>query len=166
MESKGLIFSGQDETKERMDIIEMSTKDHPFFMGVQYHPEYKSRPAQSIAQRLRFCFEFGGRHRHSLALWRQRATPIRPADPPWHFIPRRTWGRCWRNAVQTAQVRTGRHSGSEWTEWRVVQETGSWGCTGLFGHAHAQCPCSVAWALLHSCPAMERTCWSVLQRHS
>ncbi|CAL1148815.1 unnamed protein product [Cladocopium goreaui] len=27
MESKGLIFSGQDETKERMDIIEMSTKD-------------------------------------------------------------------------------------------------------------------------------------------
>lgn len=46
MESKGLIFSGQDETKERMDIIEMSTKDHPFFMGVQYHPEYKSRPGQ------------------------------------------------------------------------------------------------------------------------
>lgn len=44
MESKGLIFSGQDETKERMDIIEMSTKEHPFFMGVQYHPEYKSRP--------------------------------------------------------------------------------------------------------------------------
>lgn len=44
MESKGLVFSGQDETKERMDIIEMATKDHPFFMGVQYHPEYKSRP--------------------------------------------------------------------------------------------------------------------------
>ncbi|CAJ1332564.1 unnamed protein product [Effrenium voratum] len=46
MEAKGLIFSGQDETKERMDIIEMSPKEHPFFMGVQYHPEYKSRPGQ------------------------------------------------------------------------------------------------------------------------
>ncbi|OLP89325.1 CTP synthase [Symbiodinium microadriaticum] len=46
MEKKGLIFSGQDESKERMDIIEMATKDHPFFMGVQYHPEYKSRPGQ------------------------------------------------------------------------------------------------------------------------
>mmetsp|Transcript_56698 Transcript_56698/g.106396 ORF Transcript_56698/g.106396 Transcript_56698/m.106396 type:complete len:667 (+) Transcript_56698:55-2055(+) len=46
MEKKGLIFSGQDESKERMDIIEMSTKEHPFYMGVQYHPEYKSRPGQ------------------------------------------------------------------------------------------------------------------------
>lgn len=44
MEQKGLIFSGQDESKERMDIIELPTSEHPFYLGVQFHPEYKSRP--------------------------------------------------------------------------------------------------------------------------
>eukprot|EP00931_Biecheleriopsis_adriatica_P053189 TRINITY_DN310_c0_g2_i1.p1 TRINITY_DN310_c0_g2~~TRINITY_DN310_c0_g2_i1.p1 ORF type:complete len:691 (-),score=128.72 TRINITY_DN310_c0_g2_i1:59-1900(-) len=46
MQSKGLIFAGQDESKERMDVIELSRKDHPFYLGVQFHPEYKSRPGQ------------------------------------------------------------------------------------------------------------------------
>jgi len=46
MEEKGLIFSGQDEAKERMDIIELPLSEHPFYVGVQYHPEYKSRPGQ------------------------------------------------------------------------------------------------------------------------
>jgi CTP synthase len=45
-ESKGLMFSGQDESKERMDIIELPLSEHPFYLGVQYHPEYKSRPGQ------------------------------------------------------------------------------------------------------------------------
>merc|ERR1719276_508010 len=44
MEEKGLIFSGQDEAKERMDIIELPLSEHPFYLAVQYHPEYKSRP--------------------------------------------------------------------------------------------------------------------------
>eukprot|EP00441_Pelagodinium_beii_P014371 CAMPEP_0197655274 /NCGR_PEP_ID=MMETSP1338-20131121/39357_1 /TAXON_ID=43686 ORGANISM="Pelagodinium beii, Strain RCC1491" /NCGR_SAMPLE_ID=MMETSP1338 /ASSEMBLY_ACC=CAM_ASM_000754 /LENGTH=650 /DNA_ID=CAMNT_0043230899 /DNA_START=43 /DNA_END=1995 /DNA_ORIENTATION=+ len=46
MEKKGLVFSGQDESKERMDVIELPTSQHPFYLGVQYHPEYKSRPGQ------------------------------------------------------------------------------------------------------------------------
>eukprot|EP01061_Rhynchopus_euleeides_P048010 TRINITY_DN997_c0_g1_i1.p2 TRINITY_DN997_c0_g1~~TRINITY_DN997_c0_g1_i1.p2 ORF type:complete len:617 (+),score=302.58 TRINITY_DN997_c0_g1_i1:190-2040(+) len=41
-EEAGLKFTGRDESKERMDIIEI--KDHPFFLAVQYHPEFKSRP--------------------------------------------------------------------------------------------------------------------------
>merc|ERR1711972_329714 len=44
MEAKGLMFSGQDESKERMDVIELPTSEHPFYLGVQFHPEYKSRP--------------------------------------------------------------------------------------------------------------------------
>jgi CTP synthase len=44
MEKKGLIFAGQDESKERMDIIELPLSEHPFYLGVQFHPEYKSRP--------------------------------------------------------------------------------------------------------------------------
>jgi CTP synthase len=44
MQHKGLLFTGQDESKARMDIIELPLSEHPFYLGVQYHPEYKSRP--------------------------------------------------------------------------------------------------------------------------
>ena len=42
IESVGLEFIGRDETGERMEIAEL--KGHPFFVGVQYHPEFLSRP--------------------------------------------------------------------------------------------------------------------------
>jgi len=45
-EKRGLVFSGQDESKERMDIIELRPSEHPFYLAVQFHPEYKSRPGQ------------------------------------------------------------------------------------------------------------------------
>ncbi|KAF9203797.1 CTP synthase ura7 [Haplosporangium sp. Z 27] len=41
-ESKGLRFVGKDETGERMEIVELA--DHPYFVGVQYHPELLTRP--------------------------------------------------------------------------------------------------------------------------
>lgn len=41
LEEKGLTFIGKDETGVRMEIIEL--KDHPWFVGVQFHPEYLSR---------------------------------------------------------------------------------------------------------------------------
>ena len=44
LESKGMIFSGKDTTGERMEIIELPREVHPFFLGCQFHPEYKSRP--------------------------------------------------------------------------------------------------------------------------
>jgi len=37
----GLNFIGKDDKGERMEIVEL--KDHPFFVGVQFHPEYLSR---------------------------------------------------------------------------------------------------------------------------
>lgn len=37
----GLSFIGKDDKGERMEIIEL--KDHPWFVGVQFHPEYLSR---------------------------------------------------------------------------------------------------------------------------
>lgn len=42
LEKAGLSFIGKDETGRRMEIIEL--KDHPWFVGVQYHPEYISQP--------------------------------------------------------------------------------------------------------------------------
>uniref|UniRef100_A0A8C7IXN5 CTP synthase n=1 Tax=Oncorhynchus kisutch TaxID=8019 RepID=A0A8C7IXN5_ONCKI len=41
-EGKGFHFVGQDIEGERMEIIELD--DHPYFVGVQYHPEFTSRP--------------------------------------------------------------------------------------------------------------------------
>jgi len=41
-EKKGLIFSGNSLDKNLPEIIEL--KNHPWFIGVQFHPEFKSRP--------------------------------------------------------------------------------------------------------------------------
>ncbi|XP_074509240.1 CTP synthase 1b [Sebastes fasciatus] len=41
-EEKGFQFVGQDVEGERMEVIELD--DHCYFVGVQYHPEFTSRP--------------------------------------------------------------------------------------------------------------------------
>jgi len=40
----GLKFVGRDESGERMEVAEISSSEHPFYVGCQYHPEFKSRP--------------------------------------------------------------------------------------------------------------------------
>ena len=37
-------FVGKDETGQRCEIFEL--EDHCFYVGVQYHPEFKSRPGR------------------------------------------------------------------------------------------------------------------------
>ena len=41
-EKEGLTFVAHDEEGKRMEIVELA--DHPYFVGVQYHPEYLTRP--------------------------------------------------------------------------------------------------------------------------
>uniref|UniRef100_A0A8C0GYL1 CTP synthase n=1 Tax=Chelonoidis abingdonii TaxID=106734 RepID=A0A8C0GYL1_CHEAB len=41
-EEKGLKFVGRDIEGSRMEIIEL--ENHPYFVGVQFHPEFSSRP--------------------------------------------------------------------------------------------------------------------------
>ncbi|EDN93841.1 hypothetical protein SS1G_09708 [Sclerotinia sclerotiorum 1980 UF-70] len=41
LHSGGLEFVGKDDKGERMEIVEI--KDHPWYVGVQFHPEYLSR---------------------------------------------------------------------------------------------------------------------------
>ena len=41
-EKKGMIFSGLSPNDNLPEIIEL--KNHPWFIGVQFHPEFKSRP--------------------------------------------------------------------------------------------------------------------------
>ncbi len=42
LEAKGLVISGVNPEKNLAEIIEL--KKHPFFVGTQFHPEFKSRP--------------------------------------------------------------------------------------------------------------------------
>ena len=42
LEKHGLVVSGESPDREFVEIVEL--KDHPFFIAVQFHPEFKSRP--------------------------------------------------------------------------------------------------------------------------
>lgn len=44
LEKKGLIIAGANPERDLAEIIELPRKIHPFFVGVQFHPEFKSRP--------------------------------------------------------------------------------------------------------------------------
>jgi len=43
LENAGLIFSGR--TNNRMEILEL--EDHPYYVGTQFHPEFRSRPGRA-----------------------------------------------------------------------------------------------------------------------
>jgi len=42
MSEKGLVFAGINPDQDLVEIAEV--KDHPFMVGSQFHPEFKSRP--------------------------------------------------------------------------------------------------------------------------
>jgi CTP synthase len=41
-EKRGMVFSGVFTERNLVEIVELS--DHPWFLGMQFHPEFKSRP--------------------------------------------------------------------------------------------------------------------------
>ncbi|WP_462421615.1 CTP synthase [Salinicoccus sp. Marseille-QA3877] len=44
LEAHGMVFSGTSPDGRLVEMIEL--KDHPYFMGVQFHPEFLSRPTR------------------------------------------------------------------------------------------------------------------------
>lgn len=44
LEEKGLVIGGTSPDGELVEIVEL--KDHPWFLGCQFHPEFKSRPME------------------------------------------------------------------------------------------------------------------------
>ncbi|XP_050238953.1 uncharacterized protein LOC126688334 isoform X2 [Mercurialis annua] len=59
LEERGLKFVGKDETGKRMEILELP--DHPFYVGVQFHPEFKSRPRRPSPLFLGFILAASGK---------------------------------------------------------------------------------------------------------
>ncbi|MGE0706672.1 MAG: CTP synthase [Planctomycetota bacterium] len=45
LEELGVVFSGLSPDGRLVEIVEL--KDHPFFVGVQFHPEFKSKPTRA-----------------------------------------------------------------------------------------------------------------------
>ncbi|KAJ4967960.1 hypothetical protein NE237_014661 [Protea cynaroides] len=59
LEEAGLKFVGKDESGKRMEILELPS--HPFYVGVQFHPEFKSRPGRPSAPFLGLILAATGR---------------------------------------------------------------------------------------------------------
>src|SRR5450756_1353541 len=44
LQEAGLQIAGSSPDDRLVEVIELDRKQHPWFVGVQYHPEFKSRP--------------------------------------------------------------------------------------------------------------------------
>lgn len=44
LENKGMVIAGINPETDLVEIIELPQSQHPFFVGTQFHPEFKSRP--------------------------------------------------------------------------------------------------------------------------
>ncbi|HEY6122935.1 MAG TPA: CTP synthase [Pyrinomonadaceae bacterium] len=47
LEREGLVFSGVSPDGKFIEIIELPRDVHPWFLGCQFHPEYKSKPSNA-----------------------------------------------------------------------------------------------------------------------
>jgi CTP synthase len=47
LEQEGLVFSGVSTDGKFMEMIELPRESHPWFIGCQFHPEYKSKPLKA-----------------------------------------------------------------------------------------------------------------------
>ncbi|HZB47058.1 MAG TPA: CTP synthase [Pyrinomonadaceae bacterium] len=44
LERAGLVFSGESRDGRFVEMVELAREAHPWFLGCQFHPEYKSKP--------------------------------------------------------------------------------------------------------------------------
>lgn len=58
LQKGGMYFIGKDDKGVRMEIVEL--KSHPFYVGVQFHPEYLSRVLEPSKPYLGFVAASGG----------------------------------------------------------------------------------------------------------
>jgi CTP synthase len=74
MVSSGLRFSGATPDQIYMEICEVP--DHPWFLGVQFHPEFKSKPLDPHPLFKAFCGAAYEHRKRRLEHSRQEATPM------------------------------------------------------------------------------------------
>jgi CTP synthase len=65
-ESEGLLFTGQDDRQQRMEICEI--RDHPYYIACQFHPEFKTSPGRPAPLFLGLILAASGRLRERLQM--------------------------------------------------------------------------------------------------
>ncbi|KAJ3305183.1 CTP synthase ura7 [Kappamyces sp. JEL0829] len=73
LEKHGLKFVGKDEKGERMIIFEL--EGHPYYVAVQYHPEFKTRPLKPSPPFLGLILAASGRLSDYLASYERNENP-------------------------------------------------------------------------------------------
>ncbi|MFZ5845570.1 MAG: CTP synthase [Patescibacteria group bacterium] len=58
----GLVIAGRSVVENLVEIIELPREKHPFFLGTQFHPEYRSRPLSPHPIFLEFIAAARGPH--------------------------------------------------------------------------------------------------------
>ncbi|KIK18821.1 hypothetical protein PISMIDRAFT_30442 [Pisolithus microcarpus 441] len=104
LEASGLTFVGKDERGERMQVLEL--KDHPFFVGLQPHPELCSRPLNPSPPFLGFIAAACGSSLLAEQL-EEQAQNYRPPHPEGSMVSEETL----RERTMEHPVRGGRMSG-------------------------------------------------------
>ncbi|CEQ38815.1 SPOSA6832_00273 [Sporobolomyces salmonicolor] len=79
IEAKGLLFTGRDERGERMQVAEL--KDHPYFAGLQAHPEFCTRPLNPSPAYLGFIAASAGVLPEQIERQKSYAPPVRRLLP-------------------------------------------------------------------------------------
>lgn len=74
---RGMLLTGDSPDGNLVEIVELA--DHPWFLAVQFHPEFKSKP--TAAHPLFAGFVRAALERHQMRADRAPAAPA-PADPP------------------------------------------------------------------------------------
>ena len=46
LQKSGLVCSGETEKESLVEIVELPNSEHPWFLGVQFHPEFNSNPRE------------------------------------------------------------------------------------------------------------------------
>ena len=63
LEKAGMVISGRSVKENLVEIVELPQNLHPFFLGTQGHPEYKSRPLSPHPIFIKFIQACSGRSR-------------------------------------------------------------------------------------------------------
>ncbi|HBB96751.1 MAG TPA: CTP synthetase [Blastocatellia bacterium] len=77
LEHGGLVFSGISTDGKFVEIVELSRDEHPWFLGCQFHPEFKSKPLAPhplFASFVRAAFQNRLQTEHSVEQMRETET--------------------------------------------------------------------------------------------
>jgi CTP synthase len=72
MQEKGLVIAGTSMDNMLVEIIEL--KDHPWFVGVQFHPEFTSTPRDGHALFIGYVQAARARHAQDVPRTQAAAT--------------------------------------------------------------------------------------------